>query len=295
MKHHRLTPGTIPFATIEPLENRQLLSASAPLGSASISVAAAGPSVAVTRAARAPSNVSLLGTFSGTVSLNRPAPAVVTGHELSFVMTVSTQNADGQISGSLTLGQLGNFSFSGTVHKHAVQVVFDAGSDSGKLIGSVSGAGNVMHGPLDALVSGHRLEGTVRASTGTALQTKPRTTHGTGVGAGGTGGTSGTHTPVVRTVTTTGTSANGTTSSGNTGTTSTIVNGGITPTGTFIQPSVNFAQAIGSGISFVQPTVIPSIGSASTIGDTLLNAGSHDIISVTVPVDGGVFGSTTIV
>ena len=307
MKHHRSTPGTTLFATIEPLEDRQLLSVSAPVGSASISVAAAGPSVAVTRAAQASSNASLQGTYTGTVSLNRPAPALVTGHELSFVMTVSTRTANGQISGSLTLGQLGNFSFSGTVHKQAVQLLFDAGSDSGKLIASVSGSGKVIQGRLDALVSVHRLDGTVRATSGAALQAKPHTTHGTGAGGGGT---SATHTPVVRTVTTTGTSANGTTSSGNTGATNTIVNGGITSTGTFIQPSVNFAQAIGSGtsfiqpsvnfaqaigsgVSFVQPTVLPSIGSIAGVGTTQFN-GTQNIISTTVPVNGGVFASTTI-
>ena len=292
MKHHGSTPETTRFAIIEPLEYRQLLSATAPLGGGVISVATAGPGDAVTRAAPASSNVGLQGTFTGTVSLNRPVPAIATGHQLSFVMTLSSQNALGQISGSLTLGQLGNFSFSGTVHKHAVQLTFDAGSDSGKLIGSVNGSGEVIHGRLDALVAGHRLDGTVRPTTGMAVETKPHTTRGTGAGAGGTGGTSGTHTQVVGTVSTAGTGSAGTSSGGNTGTTD-AVNGGISPMGTFVQPSVNVAAAT-SAVSFVQPTVFPSIGSASDIGSTLLNAGNHDIISVTVPVDGGVFASTTI-
>lgn len=349
---------TEPIAAIEQLEIRQLLS-TAPMLSGVLAVGSTNhPAV---RATQTVHNVDIAGAFAGTLHLNRSVPALGATHKVSVTVTVSSQSSDGQIIGSVALGQLGPFSFTGTVHRHAVALTLDSGSSaSGTLTGSASASGKSLQLRVKSLVNGQSVDGTLNASMGTTKPAHtshvspgggshislgaPMTGSGHSTGAGSSTGTSGT--------TTSGTGHTGTTTSGSgtvlsgpgsatsgpgsatsgpgsptsgpgsatsgpgsptsgpgsatsgpgsatsgpgsatggpgsaTGGPGTV-NGGITLMGNFVPPAVN--PAVFFGASFVQPTILPSIGS---VGAVQLNVGTQ-IISTTMPVDGGVFATTT--
>ena len=149
---------------IEQLENRRLLSA-VPLMSGT--TAAGGLIQPAVRATHAVHNANVVGTFTGALQLEHAVPALGAVHKASVTVTVSTQSSDGQVSGSVALGQLGTFTFTGTVHGHTVALVIDAGSGaSGKMTGSVSGTGKAIELRLNSLVNGQRVDGTLHASIG---------------------------------------------------------------------------------------------------------------------------------
>jgi hypothetical protein len=331
-------PDAESIAAIEQLEDRRLLSTAALMSGAPI----AGGASAV-RAMHAVHNDNVVGTFTGTLRLDQAVTALGAVHKASVTVTVSTQSSDGQVSGSVALGSLGTFAFTGTVHGHTVALAFDAGSSaSGKMTGGVSGSGKAIQLRLNSQVNGQRVDGTIYASRGGG--TKPAASpsahggpghHVTHVGTTSTGGGSHTTGPTPTTGMGTGHSHSGTTTSGG----STSGGSGMTFSGPGSATSGPGSATSGPGSptsgpgsatsgpgsptngpgsatsgpgsatggpgsatsgpgsatggpgtvnggvtpmgGFVQPTVVPGIGSGMMIG-------------MVMPIDVGIFGSITI-
>jgi hypothetical protein len=164
---------------IEQLEDRRLLSAAPLMSGTTVAGGLIQPAV---RATHAVHNVNVVGTFTGTLHLDHAVPALGAVHKASVTVTASTQSSDGQVSGSVALGQLGTFTFTGTVHGHTVAFLFDAASGaSGKMTGSVSGTGKAIGLRLNSLVNGQRVDGTLHASMSV---TRPAVTSSANGGGG---------------------------------------------------------------------------------------------------------------
>ena len=111
-------------------------------------------------------SVTLETNYAGTITLPKSNAAIVS-RQLAFALTVTTQTADGQISGDLSAGQFGTFAFTGSQTGKSIQLVFEGESGgAGMLTANLARNGSALTGRFTSKIDGQKIAGTLRATAG---------------------------------------------------------------------------------------------------------------------------------
>ena len=114
-------------------------------------------------------SVTLQTNYAGTITLPKSEAAIVSppSRQLEFALTVTTQNADGEISGDLSAGQFGTFAFTGSQSGKSIQLVFEGeNGGAGMLSASLARNGSALTGKFTSKIDGQKISGTLRATAG---------------------------------------------------------------------------------------------------------------------------------
>jgi hypothetical protein len=114
-------------------------------------------------------SVTLETNYAGTITLPKSNAAIIStgSRQLSFALTVTAQNPDGQISGDLSAGQFGTFAFTGSQSGKSIQLVFEGETGgAGMLTANLTRNGSALNGKFTSKIDGQKIAGTLRATAG---------------------------------------------------------------------------------------------------------------------------------
>jgi len=96
--------------------------------------------------------------FHGTVALAEPLVIQSRPHRqttvrrLAFTLNVTSETADGQIAGTMSVGRFGDAAFTGTVDVKTLQINYlNSGGEQGTLAGTANAGGTRVNGQLDGV------------------------------------------------------------------------------------------------------------------------------------------------
>ena len=102
-------------------------------------------------------SVTLETNYAGTITLPKSNAAIIStgSRQLSFALTVTAQNPDGQISGDLSAGQFGTFAFTGSQSGKSIQLVFEGETGgAGMLTANLTRNGSALNGKFTSKIDG---------------------------------------------------------------------------------------------------------------------------------------------
>jgi hypothetical protein len=115
--------------------------------------------------------ITLPSTYDGTLHAGGPK---ATAGDHTFALTLTSQSADGLLSGAMTVTGIGAYLFTGTLTRNTMTVYFhDSGASAGRFVGRVNSDGSQIVGRWLDLTGTEHINGSVHATPGNTAASAP--------------------------------------------------------------------------------------------------------------------------